>query len=161
MPRPTSKKIYRLSVGSITLVSSGLFVTSLFFPVFYTLGVGQAADGGPVNGLVVLIFGWIPILACQPAWLANPACVAPLIILWFRSHKWGVLFGGTSMLLAASSVFTKTIPAPLGDYPITGYGPGFYLWLSAIAVPLAASVFFLVLEFVRMITEKHATDKQL
>jgi len=82
-------------------------------------------------GVPIAIFG-SGSMACI-TWVANPLLVFAWLTLYRSKIKTALLFSLAASLIAASFLLFKTIPTDEGGtpHPITGYGIGYWLWLSA------------------------------
>lgn len=111
-----------------------LWALSLCFDVAH-VGGGEQQVIGP--GLFVLVGGWMGILMAEYDWVANPALIFLMLIIWDEEGYPKVSW---MLMLAVSSIFFKnlfrdswingTAPTP---YPIERFDAGFYLWMAALA----------------------------
>ena len=112
------------------LISASLlaWVASLFFSALLT-------RDQPVYGLQLLMIGPLGFLAGQLAWYANPAYYFALYWMLVFEPKHARVASSVSLGLAALTFFTDRIWLHEGfATPVTGYGIGFLLWLSAISL---------------------------
>ena len=125
-----NKRGRRLLVAAVGLV----WALSLCLDVV-RLGGDQPRTDGP--GLLVLALGWLGIFVGEFDWLANPALIFLMLIVWDDEHyprvSWLLL--GTVMTFLIKNVFRNswtngTAPDPL---PIESFGFGFYFWMAALA----------------------------
>lgn len=69
----------------------------------------------------------------DPAWLANPAYVATVILIGMRHYSAALIASSMAVLLAATSFFAKQWWFHEGyGTPITALGSGFYIWLAGL-----------------------------
>jgi hypothetical protein len=147
-----------------------LLIASTAFPALHVDGDGEPRRGGNFYGWTLLIFGWMPIdvddrealrqearAAAErgqvlpfhprdrwiwPAWFANLCFLFGTAAMMLRRYRLAIAIGAISVALALTSLFLHNIYC--GDLMyygrVDGYGPGFFLWLSAMGLSLAAPI---------------------
>ncbi|MCB1601898.1 MAG: hypothetical protein R3F18_09540 [Lysobacterales bacterium] len=111
-------------------VSIALYVLSLGMPGYY---VGSPHGFFEYLGIYNLVLGWLGLLFGQVAWFANP-----LFLLSFRkiSQKSSAKLAIWSLAVALTFLVNPRMvrnTAQMGEI-IHGFGLGYALWVSAIAV---------------------------
>jgi hypothetical protein len=87
------------------------------------------------QGFVILLLGWIAVMALQPAWLGNLLIwiVLPLVALSEWPRRRALRFcGGALIICATAALFWRDLPDDAGSNLITAYGAGYYLWMIAV-----------------------------
>ncbi|MCK5726762.1 MAG: hypothetical protein KAH22_08065 [Thiotrichaceae bacterium] len=121
-----TKTIIGLSITALS-IALGLFIASLFLPVFFT-------EGNTVLGYWVLVTGWIGFIGFQFAWYANTFA---LFALYYSRKKptFAFFIAISSILIASQAYLFDEIPSYLPtDTPhneksiVLNYGSGFYIW---------------------------------
>ena len=149
----------RKSLGTAAGVVCGLlFAASLGFPVFYfppeTYLVGGQRAASEVPGWKVLLWGWDgmvrynspPTFQGHAAWLANPCFLLGMILLMRQRYRAASIVGAVTLAVALTSFrLTHTWIDPGSQRTLIGYGPGFFLWLSAMGFSFVAPVFLFFL----------------
>jgi hypothetical protein len=128
------------------LMSFSLFILCLFYDGFYIAGDNPRAWD---PGWELLINGWLGLIAGASGlpWLANPL----LMIAWFmygiKKNVISFLFSLSALSLMVSFLSVKGILRDeAGHYSqITGYGLGYWYWISSAFVILIANIFELLL----------------
>ena len=113
-------------------VSIALYVLSLGMPGYY---VGSPQGFFEYLGIYNLVLGWLGLLFGQVAWFANP-----LFLLSFRkiSQKSSAKLAIWSLAVALTFLVNPRMvrnTAQMGEI-IHGFGLGYALWVSAIAIVL-------------------------
>jgi hypothetical protein len=123
----------------IALVASFfLFVVCLFNNGYHIEG---PHSGSGLPGWSLLLIGWVGVFSQSPAWLANPALLVAWILLLKRQPAISLIAALMAIALAMTFLFQKTVvssEAPTFSR-ITGYGVGYWLWLSSAAVQMLGS----------------------
>lgn len=138
--QPSSTFLFRASLL--------LFALSMPFSCYYLEGgrLDWRIFGGNAPGLLLLMIGWIGILTGEIAWIANP--LWGLAVLFglqgkqktetdVRAYAWSSLvLGVAAQIFALTFLFQRTTQCGNGgvESEIGGYGPGYFLWISSIAV---------------------------
>jgi hypothetical protein len=141
-------------------VSVLLFLASLPFTAYYYQTDGSSDTRPGLPGLMLLLLGWLGLYGGMVAWAANPA----LIWSWHclreslrpqptdirpvdrDRHKKlrdeGVLYSVLAVILGLSFLVHEQIPTgSAGFSKITGYGPGYFLWIASILAALIGNIF--------------------
>lgn len=111
------------------LVSAVLYCACLCFTGFYE---GENLD--PQPSVSLLMTGFLGLLAGQLGWLANPGILIAGVFAHYRAFSASLALA--CLGVALQFLFTHRLPqGSSGNYvTITGYGWGYYLWVSALAV---------------------------
>jgi hypothetical protein len=125
-----------------TMLAIGLsiacFTASLFLPALI-LGGGR---NDSYSGLSLFIMGPLGPLDAVFAWYANPFLPLMYVLLWKRRYRWVLWSEVVCLGLALTTLWMGRIP--LDERPTYGlicsYGPGFYLWLTSLAIPGVAAL---------------------
>jgi hypothetical protein len=113
------------------LVSAGLWLGSLALPAL-------RADGKDMQGLLVLMIGWMGPATFTFAWYGNLFWLTGAIFMALgKSPPALVIMPG--LFLAATSLLGVTVADDSGTYPAT-LMPGAYLWLMSFMAQLAATL---------------------
>jgi len=108
----------RLSHAAL-VIAIGLFISSLFFPVFIT----QAHD---IHGYWVLAMGWLGFINFQFAWYATPFAILAVHVAK-KSPQLGLFLSIVALIIASEAFLFTDIPFGSND-KVSDYGIGFYLW---------------------------------
>lgn len=122
------------------MLSCGCFLASLYLPCVYT-----GDSGPPFYGWTLLLMGPFGIFDGVVAWYANPLLALILVLLLTERFRLAALCGVPCVLLALSTFAMREMAVteqPRYE-PVTGYGPGFFLWLASLAIPVACALLFL------------------
>jgi hypothetical protein len=106
----------------------GLSIASLLFLISLFTDTLQTASGsGFLLGFVCLLFGW----GVHLSWLANPLLFFSGILLLTRQPGGAACFASFALplMLTALQIKETWINEAGTKGPVTGYGPGFYLWI--------------------------------
>ena len=119
-----------LILGAVLLYLLSLFLPAIDgagFPALSGLDVLRQGAGAWRNGVF--------------AWYANPLMAATLITCWLRHYRLGLAFAIAALLLGLSSFSAGWAAASSGrSVPAFGFAAGFYVWLGAFVVAIAAAV---------------------
>jgi len=96
----------------------------------------------PEIGLTLLVGGWWGFIFLQFAWLANPLYFLAAIICFVenRGPVKRPIFGVVPLLIVATILALTSFharewwPNEAESIPITGLGPGFYVWISSFLI---------------------------
>jgi hypothetical protein len=116
-----------------------LYAASLLTDGFYVAGRAPRAWS---PGWGELLLGWVSLFEGTLAWLANPA----LFLGWFayrsRRPRMAMACSCAALLLMVSFVFVKSVV--VSEAPtyarVTGYGMGYWLWISSALCLLLGSL---------------------
>jgi len=103
---------------------------------------GRCADW---PGYAILLFGMLAV-GDEPgnmAWFANPLAFVAWLATLFGRRLPAIVLSVAALALAASFLFAKTVVSNEAGIanPVTGLRPGYWLWLSSLAIAcLAAAV---------------------
>lgn len=131
----------------ILLISLLLYLASLPFTAVY-------AKDHEMSGLACALLGWAEMEGGGIAWLANPLLFIGAFFLLLKQVKISavislIAFGLTFCYLSVGEI---TVNEAGHKFPITGYGPGYFLWMASCFALLLGSIFL-------MITSKKAKDQ--
>lgn len=119
------------------MVSMGLFAASLTQDCFF---IDRPSNPRAWSlGIVALLLGW---MSGVPAWFANPALFATWATIWIRQIRWFPLITAAVALIFSASFLTCTeliTNEAGGKENVTGYGLGYWLWLSSCGVAFAGT----------------------
>ncbi|QBF25243.1 hypothetical protein EXN22_05890 [Pseudomonas tructae] len=118
-------------------ITLGLFVLSLCFDAIYLSGDSR------LHALQAMLYGPWGVVMQIYAWFANP--LLGLAILAHRRWRWlSLLLGFGALYLALSSLLVERLPNNHSyDFlDVTGFGPGYYLWLASIGFFCAAQAWW-------------------
>jgi hypothetical protein len=131
----TIARLMKLSTRTISifaLCSLAPYLASFSQPVF------TCEDGSVFKGLQLFLWGPLGLLQACPAWFANPTLFVAFGLMYSKALKPSVIVAASTLFLALTSFMVRDIYTGPSNSPITRYGPGFYLWLGACAIPLVA-----------------------
>ena len=115
-------------------ISLVFLIISLTQPAFYTANDSQ--DALNLSSAGIFFLGWMGIFSGAVEtifWIANPLYILALF-LFIKNNKKGVLVSIASSVLAISFTMLNTFFANEGGgrVAITGYGLGYYFWVSSL-----------------------------
>ena len=127
--------VRRFAPLAISLVSIGLYVSSLFLPALIL-------ERGTLRGTHVLAFGWYGLLMMNLAWFANAGyayALSQMLCMRYRCARWAII---VAIVLSTQSWMADSWWFDEGrGTPITSLGSGYYVWtLSLIALLLASHI---------------------
>ncbi|MDM1557171.1 hypothetical protein PYS58_18065 [Chryseobacterium indologenes] len=119
----------------ILLICLILYLASLPFTAVY-------AKGHEMSGLACALLGWAEMDGGGIAWMANPFLFIGAFFLLLKQIKISAIlsliaFGLTFCYLSVSEI---TVNEAGHKFPITGYGPGYFLWIASCFSLLAGSI---------------------
>jgi len=120
---------------STIAISVVLFLISLTQDGFYIDRAENPRAWASCIGL--LLIGWIAVLGGVSAWLANPALAITWVLMLFqRLRLLALVIGAISLLFALSFLNVRQIMADESgnESKITGYGAGYWIWVTSIGV---------------------------
>lgn len=123
----------------ILLVSLIIFITSLSFTAVYT-------KDHEMSGLGCLLLGWAEMERGGISWMANPLLFIAAFFLLLKKTKISAMisfiaFGLTFCYLAVGEI---TVNEAGHKYPITGYGPAYFLWIASCFSLLIGNITLLI-----------------
>ena len=130
-------RILRLSFLGASVV---LYGASLFQDAVYT-AKGGGAHAFPAS--LLLLAGWLGLFSGMAAWLANPLLAATWGLMLSRRTRFAALpcafasFAFALSFLRHDEIMTSEAPT---YSRITGYGPGYWLWVGSIATALTSCI---------------------
>lgn len=116
------------------------WAASLFLPAvrYCAVNPGMAPQTTWDYGMKLFLFGWAGPVEGLFGWFANPTLLLAAVAIASRERPWTWLslapmfFAATAL---AQSGFIRDFDA--GPYRACGWGGGFWLWVSACAIPAA------------------------
>ena len=165
-------RYYSLSTLAFYL-SLTLYLLSLCFACFYVEGDQPDwtffPDKGP--GLLLLLIGWIGVLAGEVAWIANPLWMLGVVFFLVANQKNAkssdtAVSGSVALFFAiAAQSFAMTFLLQsktlcgngASAAQIAGYCPGYYFWNLSMLMLIVASL--LVMRGHKTITETDAVNE--
>ena len=136
LPNAAKSKVHR-NIAGLGLL---LFFTSLAMPA-------MRLDNGEVwPGSQVLMSGWLGPFIGQFGWYANPFFVTAVVFIFLRRAGWAAAFTVLALVFAVTSGMILNAVIPLDEANVRkakmiGFGPGFYVWFTALATPLLGLFF--------------------
>ncbi|MCE4065418.1 hypothetical protein LXM63_09940 [Chryseobacterium gleum] len=122
---------------AIIIISIFIFILSLPFTAVYT-------EPHNVDGLTCLLLGWAKMSGGGIAWMANPLLLTAAFLLLMKKPKASLVISFLAFALTLCFLAVKEITVDEAGHqnPITGYGPGYYLWIaSCISMILGNTIF--------------------
>lgn len=122
---------------TLLILSVCLYAASLANICYYT---GAEAPSAPGWGL--LLIGWVAVLGGMIAWLANPLLLVGWAMLACRLKRLAAVLAIAALACGSSFMLYQTmwINEAGTEAPISGYGPGYWLWLASAATLFVASL---------------------
>lgn len=119
----------------ILLICLILYLASLPFTAVY-------AQDHEMSGLACALLGWAEMEGGGIAWMANPLLFIGAFFLLLKQIKISAIlsliaFGLTFCYLSVGEI---TVNEAGHKFPITGYGPGYFLWIASCFMLLAGSI---------------------
>lgn len=124
---------YKSRLNYLMLISIGMYCSSWFCPVFI---FNNSNMPGWFCVLIGLPFSW---MIGHFEVFANFFFLAALLAYGTREFRYGIITSGISVLLAMQTFTLSSIPGTGPSASISGYGPGFYLWLLSMIIILLIS----------------------
>ena len=122
----------------LTILSIVVFGAALTQVGFYT-GAGPRAAWG--RGWYLLLIGWAGPMGLEFSWFANPLLLTTWALCIGEKKTAALLLSVLTLVPMISFYFTDQILVDEGGgrAKITGYGSGYWLWLSSAVLALAAA----------------------
>lgn len=116
----------------LAFISIGLFAVALTQNGYYIDRPNRNAWAPAWGELAV---GWISVFSGTVAWLGNPLLFASWVALFNKALRAAGLFAAVALGFMLSFLLNRTIiDSEAPSYArITGYGLGYWLWLSSAA----------------------------
>jgi len=145
-----SKHIPVLLRTSVTGMIGAVHIASFGLPVF------QVGGGRVIMGYEVALFGGFGIFSGVMGWFANPFFWLGVLFLACGSIRTGSSLAVVGLLLALTTLLLKNLVVDeSGSWrPITGHGPGFYVWLASYIALAATGLSF------RLLSQQVAPSEQ-
>ncbi|WP_312300151.1 hypothetical protein [Chryseobacterium sp.] len=123
---------------TIVIISILIFFISLPFEAVYT-------KDHNVTGLFCFLLGWAEMQGGGIAWMANPLLVISAFLLLMKKPKVSAVISFLALVLTFCflSVGEITVDEAGHQYPITGYGPAYYLWIASCVSLFVGSIILL------------------
>jgi hypothetical protein len=130
--------LVRLALVGASLL---LFVIACATPAVYF----DSTSHEPWPGVMTLILGAFGLFTGQFAWLANPFYAIALVLVLVRQWIAAATVAAIALLVALTSLLLlgETVPldeAGVNKATVTGFGPGFYVWLASILLVAVGSL---------------------
>ena len=121
-----------------TITSIASFGAALTQAGFYIGATPPAAWG---RGWYLLVIGWAGAMDLEFAWFANPLLLTAWALCIGKKKKAALLLAGFALALMVTFFFRGSILVDEGGgrAKITGYGLGYWLWLSSALLAIAAA----------------------
>lgn len=119
----------------ILLICLILYLASLPFTAVY-------AKDHEMSGLACALLGWAEMEGGGIAWMANPLLFIGAFFLLLKQIKISAILGliAFGLTFCYLSVGEITVNEAGHKFPITGYGPGYFLWIASCFMLLAGSI---------------------
>ena len=121
-------------IGSVLL-----FVASLTQDAYYLAGDNSGASAA---SWLLLLIGWMGLFYGIVAWVANPLLVISWMLCLRDELRAAFIVSAAALLVALSFLLHSTIVA--SEAPtyeaVTGYGPGYWLWLASMLIMTAGTL---------------------
>lgn len=123
---------------SLGIAAGAALITSLFLPI---ATARQTQGLSTIGGFEILFIGAFGPLAGQFGWFATPCLVTSIMLLLKRRP---IGFRPTVALIVAMTAFLadaltwNDYPNDGGGGPIVHYGTGYYVWVTAVVLGVAA-----------------------
>lgn len=119
----------------ILLLCLLLYLASLPFTAVY-------AKDHEMSGLACALLGWAEMDGGGKAWLANPLLFIGAFFILLKKPKVSAVIGliALGLTFCYLSVGEITVNEAGHKFPITGYGPGYFLWIASCFSLLAGSI---------------------
>ncbi|MDN3695131.1 hypothetical protein QWZ06_24290 [Chryseobacterium tructae] len=132
----------------ILLICLILYFTSLPFTAVY-------AQDHEMSGFACALLGWAEMDGGGIAWMANPLLFIGAFFLLLKKTKISavislIAFGLTFCYLSVGEI---TVNEAGHKFPITGYGPGYFLWIASCFSLLIGSI--ILIKTPEKIQEQH------
>ncbi|MGU3374129.1 hypothetical protein [Chryseobacterium sp. M5A1_1a] len=123
----------------ILLVSLILFMASLPFTAVYT-------KDHEMSGLGCLLLGWAEMDGGGISWMANPLLFIAAFFLLLKKIKISAVisFLAFALTFCYLSVGEITVNEAGHKFPITGYGPAYFLWIASCFSLLIGNIILLI-----------------
>jgi hypothetical protein len=132
--------------GRLGIIAAALllYAASLLTPALQFDGVENGV-AHVMKGYEVALLGWQGIFVANFGWVANLIFFVSLPLVWMGSWRPAVVFAGLALLIALQSLVLlgRTLPGDEGGVThmvLSRLHPGFYLWMGAIVLALAGSL---------------------
>jgi len=123
---------------TIVLASVVLFAVCLTQDGFYIEGANPRAWA---SALYLFLIGWLGLLSGTIAWFANPLLIAAWVLFWLRRYWIALALGAAALFCALSFLNVDTVV--VSEAPtfakVTGFGLGYWLWITSMIVITAGS----------------------
>lgn len=103
-----------------------LYVTSLTLPGLHLEG------HDPAYGWDILMRGWLGIAILEIAWISNILFAVALVATLMEKPVHAAYIATAAFLIGLTSL--RSTIWVFHHAPITGLGPGFYVWMAAFAI---------------------------
>jgi hypothetical protein len=140
------------------LASVALFLLALTQDGYYIEGSNPRA-WAPAWGL--LLIGWLGLFYGVFAWVANPLMAAGWLLCGLKKYRAGGALAAMAMLFMLSFLLHSTVissEAPTYSR-ISGYGPGYWLWIASAATLLLANAAAMILQPVATPTDQSTRSR--
>ncbi len=142
----------------LSLASVALFLLAPTQDGYYIEGSNPRA-WVPAWGL--LLIGWLGLFYGVFAWVANPLMAAGWLLCWLKKYRAGGALAAMAMLFMLSFLLHSTVissEAPTYSR-ISGYGPGYWLWIASAATLLLANAAAMILQPVATPTDQSTRSR--
>jgi len=123
----------------LTIASVIVFAVSLTQDAYY---IDREDPRAYSAAWMLLLIGWLGLLDGIFAWLANPVLFAAWIFSFAGKKKLALLFAPLASVFMVAFLFRQSII--VSEAPtyakITGYGAGYWLWLTSAMLAIIAAL---------------------
>ncbi|PWN68263.1 hypothetical protein C1631_016285 [Chryseobacterium phosphatilyticum] len=123
----------------ILIISLFLFIISLPFTAVF-------AQNHEMSGLACFLLGWAEMQGGGIAWMANPLMFIAAFFFLLKKPKISAVISFIAVCLTFCflSVSEITVNEAGHKFPITGYGPAYFLWIASCAILFLGSIISIV-----------------
>ena len=142
-------------LSDLTLITRWLLYIGAAFFIASLLLTSLFTSSDDIQGIWILILGWIGLVIFQFSWFANPLNLLALLLVNQRPTV-ALLLSISAFILASQTFFFSEIPTGLSHEKIfiKEFGLGFYFWYLAQAL-------FLIGMFIEVLSRHKKTRTSL
>ncbi len=135
------KKLTKTPVADLSLLARIFIFIGIFFYLFSLPLVSLFTSSEDIQGIWILLIGWMGIIIFQFSWFANPLNLLAMLLMTKRPLA-AFLLSIIAFLLASQAFSFSEIPAGLNNEKvfIKDMGLGFYFWYMSHGLFLIATL---------------------